>query len=324
MKEVEKMKKILLFNPGIGSLNRGDEIISSGVIDNLEFILEQNYVTNISTHTPLNLLYVKHLRNYDYKFVCGSNLLMGKMNKIFRQWDINPITAIAAKNCILVGAGWWQQNDKPNFYTKILYRKIFNNKYIHSVRDEYTKKMLESIGISNVINTGCATMWKFTPEYCSTIPRSKSKNVIFTITDYNKDPENDNKMLDILIKNYENVYFWIQGEGDFEYVKQLRGFKKIKIIGNTLSDYDKFLENNDCDYIGTRLHGGIRALQKGKRTMIIAIDNRAREKKKDFNLPCIERNNIDELINFIKNDYVTDIKIPIDNIKKWKDQFKED
>ncbi len=315
------MKKVLLFNPGVGSLNKGDEIISDAVIDNIGNIVNNNFVTSISTHTPLNHTYVKRLKNYDIKFVCGSNLLMGKMNGFFRQWDITPKSMSAAKNCILVGVGWWQPNDKPNLYTKWFYKKILNKKYLHSVRDEYTKKMLESIGIKNVINTGCCTMWSFTKKFCEQIPSQKSDDVIFTITDYNPDEEKDRLMINTIINNYKNIYFWPQGEKDYDYIVKLGYSDKIKLINSDLCSYDDFLKKNKCDYIGTRLHGGIRALQNKRRSIIIAIDNRAREKKKDFNIPCIERSNIEELDYLINSNFKTEINIPTENIKKWKAQF---
>ena len=50
--------------------------------------------------------------------------------------------------------------------------------------------------------------------------------------------------------------------------------------------------SENIDYVGTRLHAGIRALQHKKRTIIIGIDNRAIEKAKDFNLTVIDRKNI--------------------------------
>lgn len=50
------MKKVLLFNPGISSLNRGDEIISEGIKSNIEYLLDNNFVTKISSFL-LHLIY---------------------------------------------------------------------------------------------------------------------------------------------------------------------------------------------------------------------------------------------------------------------------
>ena len=78
----------------------------------------------------------------------------------------------------------------------------------------------------------------------------------------------------------------------------------------------------NLDFIGTRLHAGIRALQKFRRTIILGIDNRATEKSKDFNLKVLQRDDIDKLNGIINNDFRTEININETNIKKWKDQFK--
>ena len=48
-------------------------------------------------------------------------------------------------------------------YSKKLLKYMLNPKIIHSVRDDETKKALENIGIKNVINTSCPTMWALTP-----------------------------------------------------------------------------------------------------------------------------------------------------------------
>ncbi len=131
--------------------------------------MEKSYFIDVTTRTPLNIVFRKLLKDYDFKFVCGSNLLKGNMNGIFRQWDINVLSAKTLKGSILVGAGWWQYNDNPNLYSKLFYNTVLNKEFYHSVKDEYTKEMLKSIGINNVINTGCSTMWNFTPEFCESI-----------------------------------------------------------------------------------------------------------------------------------------------------------
>ena len=41
--------------------------------------------------------------------------------------------------------------------------------------------------------------------------------------------------------------------------------------------------------VGTRLHAGIRALQKGNQALILSVDNRATEINKDINIPVISR-----------------------------------
>lgn len=318
------MKKILLLNPAISSLNLGDEVIADGVKNGIKEIISNNFSVNVSTHLPLSLMYERAIGKADLKFVCGSNLLMGKLNKLFKQWHIGYKDIPFLKGSILVGAGWWQYNNRPNQYTRLLYKSILNKNFIHSVRDGYTEQMLKEMGIKNVINTGCPTLWKLTPEHCSSIPKVKAKKVVFTLTDYNKNLELDKRLIEILFDSYEELYFWGQGIGDYEYLEALNTkMDKINIIPPTLADYDSFLKENEVDFIGTRLHGGIRALQYGRRSLIIAIDNRAKEMSKDFNINILDRNKIDELEEIINNELITNIILPWENIEKWKNQFKE-
>lgn len=76
------------------------------------------------------------------------------------------------------------------------------------------------------------------------------------------------------------------------------------------------------DYVGTRLHAGIWCLKKGIRTMIIAVDNRARQIGADTGLPVIERDLLqNELADWINGQQETSITLPWDNIALWKNQF---
>ena len=57
--------------------------------------------------------------------------------------------------------------------------------------------------------------------------------------------------------------------------------------------------------------------------MILAVDGRATEKKKDFNLPVVIRNELtpDSVRQLIYSERKAEIKIPEDNIRLWKSQF---
>lgn len=318
------LKKIILYNPAISSLNMGDHIIADASKEHLQFLLKDSFTVEVSTHLPISRIYMRHTKDFDYRFVCGSNLLRGKMDRLFRQWDIRLDQVDLVGESILLGTGWWQYGDAPDSYTKLLYKKVLSKNALHSVRDNYTKQQLESIGIKNVITTACPTMWKLTQDHCLQIDTRKKRNVVFTLTDYNKDPEADLKLISILIRNYNNVYYWIQGTEDYRYIKELvPELSGLHMIAPTLEAYDYILENEEVDYIGTRLHGGVRALQKGRRTIIIGVDNRAEEKKKDFNMTVISRDNIEEVEELIHKRLTMDIIIPEKEIKEWKYQFKQ-
>lgn len=320
------MKTIFLYEPSIASNNLGDYIIVEAVKTHMNSFLKDNYVVEFPTHTPLsNRYWLTFFRKTppDYKFVCGSNIIVGKINQMrhIRQWMLGYSTTWQTYNSIFVGVGA-QLYQKCNYYTKHEYRKMFRKDYIHSVRDEYTEKFLKSIGVTNVINTGCPTMWSLTREHCSKIPTVKAGNVIFTLTDYDQNPKRDEFFINVLLRNYSTLYFWPQGNRDYQYLMTLKGSDKIKIISASLQGYDTFLLNNDVDYIGTRLHGGIRALQKGKRSLIIGIDNRAKELSKDFGVPVLNQENIEKMEELINTRRITEIKLNEGNIEKFLSQFE--
>lgn len=317
------MKKILLFSPAISSMNVGDEIIVCSAKKELSDILEKNFVTEVSTHLPMSIYYMRYLKNVDLRLVLGSNLLKSTFFGLKRQWDITFRISHFIRPVVLVGAGWWQYNNKPNFYTKMLLKRVLSKDVIHSVRDEYTLEVLKSMGISNVVNTSCPTMWSLTKEHCEEIPKLKSNKVVVTLTDYSEDFEKDIDLLTTLLENYDEVALWPQGMPDMDYFNRLDipNKEKIIILNPSLKAYDDYLSQG-VDYIGTRLHGGIRALQYKCRTLIVAVDNRAIEKRKSFNLPVIERREQKEKLEKLINGVIdTDIVIPSEKINHWRSQF---
>ena len=130
-------------------------------------------------------------------------------------------------------------------------------------------------------------------------------------------------LIDILNKNYENVYFWIQGSEDIDYLNTLKNIENIILIGPNIESYEKILKNGNIDYVGTRLHAGIFAIQNYVRSIIIIVDNRARDIKKSNNIIAIERKEIsNSLETLLNSDFKTNILINEDAINIWKSQFR--
>lgn len=309
-----------VWDTSVSTRNVGDNIIMEAVLSNLHEIFENRQCLRIPTHNYLTLGSYKCLRESNMSFVGGSNLLSSNM-PFYQQWNVNPLDMFFCENIILMGVGWWQYQNNVNFYTKWLLKRLLKNNYKHSVRDSYTENKLKSIGVSNVINTGCPTMWKLTPEHCASISVTKSDTVIFTLTDYAKDPFADTEILKFLRKNYLRVRVWIQGSKDYSYLKSLNADGLYDdIIPPSLGCYDDALKQ-DCEYVGTRLHAGIRAIQMKRRSLIIAVDNRGIEKGKDFGLSVIKRADLTSLPNFVHSNRETSVRINKDLIDEWKAQF---
>lgn len=323
------MKKILLLDTSIGTSNMGDFIIMECVRKELSYILNDNFVYNMSTHLPSfsafavfrNSLAVQNYASADLKFAGGSNLLVKDLRTHYPQWNINKWNSkpLSGTICVGVGAG---QGDNVDKYTTSVYRQVLNHDYYHSVRDERSKEYVENVLGLKAINTGCVTMWMLTPEFCKTIPTKKADAALITITARTEIDPNEQKMIDIVLANYSKVYCWIQGDRDLDYFKKLRNTEKIELIPPTLDAYEHILNTVDLDYIGTRLHGGIYAMRHKKRAIIIAIDERAREINANNNLNCLNIDETDNLEAMINSEFETKINMPFDEINRWKSQFE--
>ena len=322
------MKTVLMFDTSIATLNVGDEIINLSIKKNWPEIFNENYILTMPTHTPSfylwqNLLMKKNriYERADYKFLCGTNILYTNMLRPEPAWNLFLNNTKIARNTICIGAGIGRNSKNVNWYTKSFYNKVLSKNYIHSVRDDAAKEMLESMEFK-AVNTGCPTLWGLTPEFCAEIPKKKSDTAIMTLTSYQADLKNDHIMVDTVIKNYDTVYFWPQSIKDLEYIHSLKNTDMLKIVPSNIYAYDKIL-NEDVDYIGNRLHGGIFALQHACRSIIIGIDYRVEEMGKRFSIPYIMRTNIvKELDTLINTNWETSIKgLDFNVIEQWKKQF---
>ncbi len=328
--EGQFMKSAILFDTSVGSMNQGDNIIMDSVIRELSEVTEGYFCASFPTHTPSFNLFEKtqfnpryrFVKNADLKFLCGTNLLHNKMFHPFNVWNIGITDISYLRGAIGVGIGCSEYNgNKQHLYSKILFMSILSDSCLHSVRDDATVDVMNKLG-KKAINTGCATLWCMTPEKCALIPKDKADNVVFTITDYNKSPQSDSRMIETLKQRYKNLFFWPQGVGDFEYIKSLTDISNIKFISSNIRAYSQLLLNGNVDYIGTRLHAGIFAMQHNVRSIILSVDNRTRDMSKTYNLNAIERNEIDKLESLCCQPISTNVNINSKSIDLWLDQFK--
>ncbi|MFD9627217.1 polysaccharide pyruvyl transferase family protein [Peribacillus muralis] len=321
------MDNILLLDTSVGSLNKGDDIIMKCIRHQLLGITNNSFTLTLPTHvSPFHWYQVARRSNRvqiysdaKYKFVGGSNLLTMNMLTHFPQWNINLFNYHPLKGSVLVGVGAGKGN-KVNTYTKILYSKVLSHKYVHSVRDERTKAILEDLGFK-AINTGCASLWLLTPEFCNEIPTSKSDDVVFTLTHHSRDIEKDQFLINVLNKNYKNIYFWVQDAKDLKYFRGFENIENINIIPPSVEEFEKILSKK-IDYIGTRLHGGIFAMRNKKRSIIISIDERAQGMAETYNINTIHRNDFNQLEHMINSEIITNVNVDYGKVNTWLNQFE--
>lgn len=316
--QIFDIKKIGIMDSTVGACNHGNEIIMQAVNKYLLPKYEKDFVFRFPFFDEISQHSIQYMKRCRYLFLGGTNALNSEMD-VKKYIGVNEKDIGDLKNkIILMGVGWLRYEDNPNRYTQNILSKILNREIFHSVRDSYTEKKLRAIGINNVLNTGCPTIWGLTKEHCSQIPTRKADEVIVMLTPgYTAQNE---KLLEIVKNSYKKIYFWVQSDMDYGYIRLL--CPDAIQIPSQLEKLEQFLTANEkIDYVGTRLHGGIKCLQHKKRTIILAIDNRASEMKKDFNLPVILPEDVEKLNEAIHGEYLTDIHIPEENIEKWVQQF---
>ena len=141
------------------------------------------------------------------------------------------------------------------------------------------------------------------------------------MTGVQRDPKIDQKLIDILQKNYKEVFFYDQTIWDMEYFLGMRNIEGIKIVGSSLSEYGDVLDSGNIEYVGTRLHGGVFAMQHKVRSLIVNIDNRARNMSKVNNFNIIERDDIEELEDKINSRFETNVRMDYELLDNWLSQF---
>lgn len=326
------MKRIVLFDPSYGTSNLGDVIINDAIMREMDFLFRQNFLVRYSTHNPvlsgLQQLRPSPIRRNteiaDLKFIGGTNILKNNLFKIIPGWNISLGSARLYSGAICIGAGRALTGDgQINRYTRAIYQKALSPDDVHSVRDARSKQFLESLGY-RAIDTGCPTTWSLTREATSGICAERSGHVISTVTDYSPDLAADSEMLRVLLKRYETVSVWVQGVNDLEYLRRLPNFDKLHIIPPSLHAYRDALRSPDVEYVGTRLHAGIFAMQNGARASIIAVDHRALDMAASIGIHTISRKDIHILEDFINRSQKTELNIDSQSINKWKSQFSTD
>jgi Polysaccharide pyruvyl transferase len=322
--------RISLFDPGLenqlgsSSANLGDLIIQEAVMRELNWLFKDSQISHIATHdfpTPQQLF---STLTTPLVFVGGTNLISSRMDH-YMQWKTTFLQKAWVGKAILLGVGWQTYQVKPNFYSRWSLRAVLSRRFLHSVRDSYTQSQLQLAGIHNVINTGCPTMWALQDVRPDEIPAQKSENALVMLTDYSKRPESDRRFLELVGSKYKRVYAWAQGRGDEAYLTELANSLElpIQMIDHSYEDFQNFLKSEiQFDYIGTRLHGGVKCWLCKRRSLVIAIDNRAIEIAKDTNLPTVEREDLAGIEAWIEGSHRLDLRLNTTAIAQWKSQFK--
>lgn len=319
---MDKAPIIVVLDPFSGGRNLGDKIILDAVLSEIDQIFPNSFKSIISLRQPLAKIQQATISEAKHVFVAGSNMLSGNSPflKRHRRWQISFLDNFS-KKVVLLGAGWSSTNKKPTWMGRALYGRALSSNYSHAIRDATGVKNLRAMGFSNVLNTSCPTLWQLTRENVGRISKQKGEYVVTTLTDYNRDHARDYDMLKTLSKHYRKVFLWPQGMRDLSYFSELN-FTQCEVLPATIKAYNELLCGDlSVDYVGTRLHGGIRALQYGRRTRIFAVDHRAMEIGDYLRGVVVCRSQVEELAKVIQSESDIEFDIPEHSIQKWRNQF---
>lgn len=285
-----KFKHVHLLDTSIASDNIGDEIIVESCKKFIFNNFRNAYISTSSSHDGLEYASTKLAEDADIVFLMGTNALSA-FNHIDKKYiwmlknkDIKTLNG----KLVLLGVGANSDTLHTSHDQIKNIQALLKKNTIHSVRDNTGKKILDQAELQ-VRNTSCPTLW------ASNLPdtrKDKSDAVVFTLTAH-KPSSSDKFFVQTIRKNYSKVYFWPQQPRDFNYLKKINEDHLIEIIPPNLISYDDLLKNEKVDVVGTRLHGTIRGLHFGQRSLVVIIDNRARDISMEVGLPSICRSNLE-------------------------------
>lgn len=304
-----------LLDPAIGTANTGDLIISSAV---KAFLAEYEVeFAEFSTRGPWDRATRRRARACNYFLLGGTNILTSDP-RVYRQWLLGwrDLPAVRRRT-VLLGVGWWQYQDAPTSLGRAFIRETLHPGALHSVRDAFTGGMLAGVGMRTA-NTACPTMWPLDGFRSPAV--ASCRRVVATVTDYAADPERDTVMLNQLRETFAEVVIWPQGGRDRRYLDRLG--REESILPDGLDAFHNALRAPGTGYVGTRLHAGVAALVAGVPSLIVSIDNRAREIAVDTGLPVIDRSDLGNLSERVTRDS-TPIRLPVSEIARWKTAFHQ-
>lgn len=304
-----------LLDTSLESKNDGDKIIVRSIE---EFFTGIDAWDRFPTHVALTETELLEARAKETLVVTGTNILSSNLRE-FRQWPLDSESIDAFENkVILLGVGWWQYQRRVKTATVKDLKKMVYEGIPASARDQYTADRLNSMGIP-ALNTACPTMWRL-PDQIP--PVGNNEECVFTLTDYNPHRRLDPQLVSLLASSYERLVIWPQGPGDQELLQRMPLPRNVVVAPRGLRSLDEHLQGRD--YVGTRLHAGIRAAQMGCPTLVLAVDNRAMEIGRDTGFPVIPR---DSGPRAVKAEFVAtqprNLRLPKQAINDWVELFEQ-
>jgi polysaccharide pyruvyl transferase WcaK-like protein len=313
------MRRIHLIDTSVASDNVGDEIIVGAAERALWPLIGDAYVSRSAGHEGLGHFGRDLVRKADVVFMLGTNALSSRyrLNRRF-MWRVTwaDLPALRGK-VVLLGVGGNRDFVTVDWRQKWFLRELLSRDHVHSVRDKVGAQIVEAAG-HRAVNTSCPTLWALP----GGVPEGKAARAVFTLSAHRPDAA-DAVLVEVLLELYPEVWFWPQQPRDLDYMRGLPGAERVRVLGANLPAYDALLAERPVDVVGTRLHGTIRGLHHGRRSLAIVIDNRARDIGAETGLPVIRRDEVaGGLRARLEAGIAGEVKVPRERISAFLDQFR--
>lgn len=315
------MRHVHLIDTAIASDNAGDEIIMAEVRRQILPLIGDAVITTSSGHDGLGRFGRDAAVRADVVFLCGTNALSARFRLGGRfMWHVGlaDLSALRGK-VVLVGVGANKDFTRIDPRQKWLLRHLLSDRHLHAVRDGTALRLLQAIG-RNGANTACPTLWGIDG---AAIPQDRARRATLTLTQHRADPT-DAALLAQLLALYDEVWFWPQQLRDLDYLRSLPGAERVRVLAPNLPAYDAHLAAAPTDVVGTRLHGTIRGLHHGRRSLVVVVDNRARDIGAETGLPVIARADMAGLTARLSAPLPTPLRLPSVAIDRFTTQFRQE
>jgi polysaccharide pyruvyl transferase WcaK-like protein len=313
------MRRVHLIDTSVASDNVGDEIIVRAAERELWPLIGDAYVSRSAGHEGLGAFGRDLVRRADVVVMLGTNALSARyrLNRHF-MWRVTwaDLPALRGK-VVLLGVGGNRDFDVIDRRQKWFLGQLLSRGHVHSVRDKVGERIVEAVG-HRAVNTSCPTLWSLPGQ----VPRGKAARVVFTLSAHRPDAS-DAVLVEVLLELYPEVWFWPQQPRDLDYLRKLPGAERVRVLGANLPAYDELLAEAPIDVVGTRLHGTIRGLHHGRRSLAVVIDNRARDIGAETGLPVIRRDEVaGGLRARLEGEIAGEVTVPRAAIGAFLDQFR--
>ena len=280
---------IAFINPRLSTANVGDIFIEDSVKRILDFDPERS--VDIDPRKPLNPGDIERINQCDVAVIVGTNLWYQQVRKPNR-WLISVDELKQIKiPFVPLGVGTTQHRSEVDSFrfdeeTVALLRQIHDMCEASSARDPRTYETLQKAGISNVVMTGCPTLYRSLKPHWTLNQKQTDKIVV---TARKGQDRNLQIIMKELVRRGKQPVIAAQKKNDLYCAK--RRFPLYRPGPESLYKFDikpyQSLVEKAYGAIGWRLHGNMFHLAHGNPTMFFANCSRCLSFSEAFGLPCI-------------------------------------